>query len=45
MFFIIIRTLHVSGGLSARHTAGVDGLESGREQESMTLPKAAHTVL
>ena len=37
MFFIII-------------TAGVGGLEqpihtSGRQQESMTLPKAAHTVL
>ena len=30
-------------------TAGVDGLEpihiSGRQQESMTIPKAAHTVL
>jgi len=30
-------------------TPGVDGLEpshtSGREQESMTIPKAAHTVL
>ena len=29
-------------------TAGVDGLElhtNGRQQESMTIPKAAHTVL
>ena len=30
-------------------TVGVDGLEpihtSGREQESMAIPKAAHTVL
>jgi hypothetical protein len=32
MFFIIISALHVSGGFSA----------SGRQQESMTIPKAAH---
>jgi len=37
MFFIIIGALHVSGGFSI-HT-------SGRQQESMTIPKAAHTVL
>jgi hypothetical protein len=37
MFFIIISALHVSGGLEQPiHT-------SGRQQESMTIPKAAHS--
>ena len=55
MFFTIISALHVLGGFSAHHQeliklyVGVVGLEpnhtSGRQQESMTIPKAAHTVL
>jgi hypothetical protein len=57
MFFIIISALHVSGVISAHHQEliklyGVVGLEqfqlihtSGRQQESMTITKAAHTVL
>jgi hypothetical protein len=44
--FFIISALHVWGGFSA----GVDGLEqpihtSGRQQGSMTITKAAHTIL
>jgi len=40
VFFIIISTLHVSFCLPLVwiHT-------SGRQQESMTIPKAAHTIL
>jgi hypothetical protein len=42
MFFIIISALLLS-------TAGVDELKpihtSGRQQESMTVPKAVHTIL
>jgi len=60
-FFIIISTLHVSGGFSAHHQeliklyvqpwvlscfpAVYPNHTSGRQQESMTIPKAAHTVL
>ena len=53
MFFIIISALHVSGGFSAHHQELVElyvqpWLEpihtNGREQESMIIPKAAHTV-
>jgi hypothetical protein len=54
MFFIIIGALHVSGGFSAHHQEIIRRVEtvqfqpvhtSGRQQESMTMPKAAHTVL
>jgi hypothetical protein len=49
-----MRGLYVSGGFSAHHQEliklYVDGLEqhnhtSGRQQESMTIPKASNTVL
>jgi len=52
MFFIIISALHVSGGISAHHQeliklcAAFQHIHtSGRQQESMTIPKAAHKVL
>jgi hypothetical protein len=55
MLFIIISAVHVSGGFSAYHQELIKlyvrpwVLEpfhtSGRQQESMTIPKAAHTVL
>jgi hypothetical protein len=54
MFFIIINALHVSGGPSAHYQEPikqyVDGLfqpihTNGRQQENMTIPKVAHTVL
>jgi len=56
MFFIIISALHISGGISAQHQELIKivcaalGIvqpihTSGRQQESMTIPKAAHTVL
>jgi hypothetical protein len=53
VFFIIISALHVSGGFSAHHQELIKlyahGFQpihtSGRQQESMTIPKAAHTVL
>jgi hypothetical protein len=57
MFFIIISALHVSGGISAHHQELIKLYvqpwvlsfqpihTSGRQQESMTIPKVAHTVL
>jgi len=46
MFFVIISALHVSGGISAHHQEQFQPTHtSGRQQESMTIPKAAHTVL
>jgi len=57
MFFIIIGALYVSGGFSAHHQELIKLYvqpwvlscfllsTSGRQQESMTVPKAAHTVL
>jgi hypothetical protein len=57
MFFIIISALHVSGGFSAHHQELIKLYvqswvchafllsTSGKQQESMTIPKAAHTVL
>jgi len=56
MLFIIISALHVSGGFPAHHQELIKlyvqhwVLEqtihtSGRQQESMTIPKTAHTVL
>jgi hypothetical protein len=46
MFFIISRALHVSGGFSAHHQELIKPIHtSGRQQKSMTIPKAAHTVL
>jgi hypothetical protein len=52
MFFIIISALHVSGGISAHHQELIKLYvqfqpihTSGRQQESTTIPKAAHTVL
>jgi len=46
-FIIIISALHVSGGISAHHQELIKPYvhTSGRQQESMTIPKAAHTVL
>jgi len=50
-FIIIIGALHVSGWIfrpssGACKTVGVAlGIVIGLEQESMTIPKAAHTVL
>jgi hypothetical protein len=50
VFFIIVSALHVLGCHAfLLSTAGVDCLEpvqtSGRQQESMTIPKVARTVL
>jgi hypothetical protein len=49
MFFITISAIHVSGGFSAHHqeliTVCAPIHTSGKQQESMTIPKAAHTVL
>jgi hypothetical protein len=49
MFSIIISALHVSGGFSAHHQELIILIKpihtSGRQQESMTIPMAAHTVL
>jgi hypothetical protein len=51
MFFIIISALHVSGGFSAHNQELIKLYvqqpihSSGRQQESMTIPKAAHIVL
>jgi hypothetical protein len=56
MCFIIISPLHVSGGFSAQHQELIKlyvqpwvlfqtNHTSDRQQESMTIPKAAHTVL
>jgi len=44
MFIIIISGLHVSGDFSAHHQFQPIHT-SGRQQESMTIPKSAHTVL
>jgi hypothetical protein len=51
--FFIISALHVSGGFSAHHQELITlfvqpwnpSYTSGRQQESMTIPKAAQTVL
>jgi hypothetical protein len=54
MFCIIISTLHVSGSFSAHHQELIKLFvqpwfqpihSSYRQQESTTIPKAAHTVL
>jgi hypothetical protein len=55
MFFIIISTLHVSGSFSAHHQELIKLYvqpwvlscfpTSGRQQESLTMPKVAHRVL
>jgi hypothetical protein len=56
MFFFIISVLHVSGGFFAHHQELIKLYvqpwvlfhpfhTSGKQQESMTIPKAAHTVL
>jgi hypothetical protein len=46
MFFITISALHVSGGFSSHHQELIKPFRtSGRQQESMKIPKAAHTVL
>jgi len=55
MFFIIISAVHVSGRFSAHHQELIKlyvqpwvfhpNHTSGIQQESMTIPKAAHTVL
>ena len=48
MFFIIISALPVSGGISAYHQDFQNFMcihTSGRQQESMTIPKASHTFL
>jgi hypothetical protein len=43
-FFFIFSALQVAGGFSAPHK-GLPIHPSGRQQESMTIPKAANTVL
>ena len=43
MFFIIISALHVSDGFSAHHQELIKLYV--QPWESMTIPKAAHTVL
>jgi hypothetical protein len=51
MFFIIISALHVSGVFSAHHQELIKHYVQqpirtiSRQQESMTIPKAAHRVL
>jgi hypothetical protein len=53
VFFIIISALHVSGGFPAHHQELIKLYveqpqpihTSGRRQESMTIPKSAHTVV
>jgi len=62
VFFIIINSLYVSGGISAHHQGLIKLYvqswvlscfpaiyqpihTSGRQQESMTIPKVAHAVL
>jgi hypothetical protein len=52
MLFIIISAVHVSVGFSAHHQELIKfdvefhpNHTSGRQQKSMKIPKAAHTVL
>ena len=46
MFLIIISALHVSGGISAHHQELIKPIHtSGRQQESMTIPKAAYSFI
>jgi hypothetical protein len=45
VFFIIISALHVSGGFPPIIRSLYNCMCSGIQQESMTIPKAAHTVL